>query len=143
LLPAILVLGAVFALLLLARLGGAHRGLLRQRWPSVLLAGAALLLALRGAVWPAIAFAALAGFAWAYWPALSLRLQKKPPQPHADDAEDRAARFSLGVGPAATAREIRHAYRRKMVQAHPDRGGSHAEAARLTAARDRLLKKLR
>jgi hypothetical protein len=29
-----------------------------------------------------------------------------------------------------------------MASAHPDRGGAHAQAARLTAARDRLLRRL-
>ena len=51
------------------------------------------------------------------------------------------ARAILGVGPAATEAEIRQAYREKMARAHPDRGGRHADAARLTAARDFLLKK--
>ena len=49
----------------------------------------------------------------------------------------------LGLPRDATPDEIRAAYRMKMASAHPDRGGSHNEAARLTAARDRLLKKKR
>jgi len=143
LLPAILILCALFAVLLLARIGGAQRALIRPRWPAVLLASAALVLALRGAVWPAIALAALAGLAWTYWPEIARRLDGTPPTTPTDDAGDAEARALLGVGRTATAGEIRTAYRRRMVQAHPDRGGSHAEAARLAAARDRLLKKLR
>ncbi|MBX9746942.1 MAG: hypothetical protein K2X34_08580 [Hyphomonadaceae bacterium] len=141
-LPALLVLGAVFVLLFVVRIGGAQRTLFRARWPAVLLAGAALLLALRGAVWPAIAFAALAGLAWAYWPALARRLDRAPPTISPDSAADAEARSLLGVSLTANAADIRRAYRRKMAQAHPDRGGAHADAARLTAARDRLLKKL-
>jgi curved DNA-binding protein CbpA len=59
-----------------------------------------------------------------------------------ENAQDAEARAVLGVGSTATAAEIRAAYRSKMAHAHPDRGGAHADAARLTAARDRLLKKL-
>ena len=57
----------------------------------------------------------------------------------APDARDIEARRILGVGPNAAVDEIRAAYRAKMAQAHPDRGGNHADAARLTEARDRLL----
>lgn len=60
---------------------------------------------------------------------------------NAVDPADAEARTTLGVGAQATEAEIRAAYRTKMAQAHPDRGGRHSDAARLTAARDRLLKK--
>jgi DnaJ-domain-containing protein 1 len=56
---------------------------------------------------------------------------------------DIEARQVLGVGANASESDIRSAYRTKMAPAHPDRGGAHNEAARLTAARDRLLKKRR
>ena len=51
------------------------------------------------------------------------------------------ARSILGVGAEANAVEIEAAYRRLMLRAHPDHGGSTGLAAQLNAARDRLLKK--
>jgi curved DNA-binding protein CbpA len=48
------------------------------------------------------------------------------------------ARATLGVGPEATAAEIRTAFARLMRRAHPDMGGAHGAAAELNAARDRL-----
>lgn len=42
----------------------------------------------------------------------------------------------LGVKPTATSDEIDAAWREKMQTAHPDRGGSHDEAARLNRARE-------
>jgi hypothetical protein len=50
------------------------------------------------------------------------------------------ARSILGVGPDATAADIRSAYKRLMQRVHPDRGGAPGLAAQLNAARDRLLK---
>ncbi|MGD9982274.1 MAG: J domain-containing protein [Hyphomonadaceae bacterium] len=97
----------------------------------------------RGAVWPALALASLAALLWTLWPQVEAMLRPSPPMPPQDTPEDSAARRLLGVGPIATADEIRRAYRTKMARAHPDRGGSHNEAARLTAARDRLLRKKR
>ncbi len=49
------------------------------------------------------------------------------------------ARSILGVGPAATAADIRAAYKRLMRRAHPDLGGTSGLAAQLNAARDRLI----
>lgn len=51
------------------------------------------------------------------------------------------ARRLLGVGESATSAEIESAYRRLMLRAHPDHGGTDGLAAQLTAARDRLIKK--
>ncbi|HEY1879976.1 MAG TPA: DnaJ domain-containing protein [Caulobacteraceae bacterium] len=51
------------------------------------------------------------------------------------------ARALLGVSETATAAEIEAAYRRLMLRAHPDQGGTDALAAKLTAARERLIKK--
>jgi hypothetical protein len=51
------------------------------------------------------------------------------------------ARAMLGVAPDAGRTEIESAYRRLIRQAHPDHGGSSGAAARLNAARDRLLKR--
>jgi curved DNA-binding protein CbpA len=50
------------------------------------------------------------------------------------------ARDILGLGVDATPADIRHAHRRLMQQAHPDKGGTTGLAAQLNAARDRLLK---
>ena len=139
-LPVLLIVAAVFVFLFVARLGGSYRAELLKRWPTVAFAGAALLAVVRGAIWPAIAFAALAALSWTWWPAIERSLRKPAPKTAAPDPADTEARAILGVGPTATSSEIRAAYRTKMAHAHPDRGGSHAEAARLTAARDQLLK---
>lgn len=141
-LPALLVLGLIFVLLFATRVGGAYRVQLMHRWPAVVLAGAAFFALLRGALWPAFALGGLALLAWSAWPSIEAML-RPPPMHHEDNPEDSAARALLGVGPNATADEIRRAYRTKMARAHPDRGGAHNEAARLTAARDRLLRKKR
>ena len=61
------------------------------------------------------------------------------PRPPGLTAEQ--ARVILGVGPDATREEIRTAYRKRISQAHPDRGGSAEAAARVNAARDVLLKR--
>jgi DnaJ-domain-containing protein 1 len=141
-LPALLLLAALFALLFVVRLSGARRRQFLRRWPALLLAGAALFALARGALGPAAALGLAAALAWELWPRLAAPRPRTAENSTADPA-DNEARAILGVGAAATASEIRAAYRAKMARAHPDRGGSHAEAARLTAARDRLLRKTR
>ncbi len=54
---------------------------------------------------------------------------------------DVEARSILGVGPDATPEAVNAAWRRLMGRAHPDQGGTEGLAARLNAARDRLLRK--
>ena len=54
---------------------------------------------------------------------------------------DSQARAILGVSQSATEKEIRAAFRRRIQSAHPDHGGSNEEAARLSAARDFLLRR--
>jgi hypothetical protein len=49
------------------------------------------------------------------------------------------ARSILGLASGASDHEIETAYRRLMLRAHPDQGGSSGLAAQLNAARDRLL----
>jgi hypothetical protein len=61
-------------------------------------------------------------------------------QVHPEPLSADEARAILGVGAAANRTEIASAYRRLMFQAHPDLGGVSSLAARLNAARDRLLK---
>lgn len=136
----LLLLVALFALLFLTRVSGARRGQWLSRWPAVVLAGAALFVLARGGWVFGAALALAAAAAWEFWP----RLTARAPAAHSpDDPADQQARAILGVGPAATPSEIRAAYRAKMAAAHPDRGGTHAEAARLTGARDRLLRRKR
>lgn len=138
--PVLLVLTLIFGVLFFTRLGGAYRREIARRWPASVLAAAAFVSLLRGLIGPAITLACFAVLASLLWPRFE-RWRPVPASPQPDTPEDLAARRILGVGPSATADEIRRAYRTKMAQAHPDRGGSHNEAARLTAARDRLLKK--
>lgn len=139
-LPVLIVIVLLFALVFLGRVGAASRAMLTARWPAVVLAAAATFALARGAIWPAAGLAGLAFLAWRFWPGV-LRGFEAPRDPSAGPAPaDAEARAILGVGPAATAEEIRRAYRTKMSRAHPDRGGDHVDAARLTAARDRLLK---
>jgi hypothetical protein len=139
-LPIFLALAAVFALLFVARVGGSRRRQVMERWPALVLAGAALFAFARGGWVPGIALALAAGAAWELWPRFAAARAQTAKTFSPDPADD-DARAILGLGENATASEIRAAYRSKMAQAHPDRGGSHNEAARLTAARDRLLKK--
>ena len=51
------------------------------------------------------------------------------------------ARSVLGVSDQASAEEIEAAYRRLMLRAHPDHGGSTGLAAQLNAARACLIKR--
>jgi hypothetical protein len=139
-LPAVLVFAALFVLLLAGRFGGARRADWLPRWPALVFAAAAIFALFRGALTPAVALGVLAVLAWYFWPSLTKRRHASIMQPDVEEAE---ARRILGVTPTATDAEIRAAYRERMRRAHPDRGGSHAAAARLTAARDRLLARRR
>jgi DnaJ domain len=69
----------------------------------------------------------------ARWPR---SLPLRPPNGEAMSLDE--ARAILGVGPTATADEIRAAYTRLMRRAHPDQGGTTGLAAQVNAARDRL-----
>ena len=51
------------------------------------------------------------------------------------------ARRLLGVTANADRSDIERAYRNRMRGAHPDQGGTNAQAAQINAARDRLLGK--
>lgn len=65
----------------------------------------------------------------------------RPPNPGAMTQEE--AYQVLGLQRGATAEEVRSAHRSLMKRAHPDQGGSAERAARVNAARDRLLNRHR
>ena len=80
----------------------------------------------------------VAYFGWRLWHGIGTR--PKPRRPAAAEPVDAvSARRLLGVDRAADEATIRAAHRRLMAEAHPDRGGSEAEARALNAARDLLL----
>ncbi len=64
---------------------------------------------------------------------------RSPPR-HASRMSPAEARAMLGVDEGAGPKEIEAAYKRLMMRAHPDQGGSSGLAAQLNAARDVLLK---
>lgn len=63
----------------------------------------------------------------------------KPKPPAASDLA--AARTVLGVAPTADRDAVNAAWRRVIAEVHPDRGGSAEMAARVSAARDLLLRR--
>ncbi|MFT3727278.1 MAG: J domain-containing protein [Terricaulis sp.] len=107
------------------------------RWPAVAFALAAFWELSRGGLELALVCALLAIASWYIAPRI---LAPTPAKNFAEAPADLAARAVLGVNTGASETEIRRAYRAKMAKAHPDLGGSQAEAARLTAARDQLLR---
>lgn len=141
-LPALLVIAGLFGLVLLARLGGAHRRALMRRWPAVFFAGAAMFALARGAIWPAMLLLGASVALWFWAPGRPVQPGNTAPQ-NAPPADIVSASALLGVPIDASEAQIRAAYRAKMAQAHPDRGGSHRDAAKLTEARDRLLSRRR
>jgi hypothetical protein len=148
-LPVILIVSCLFGFLFLARLAGARRTTLLKQLPALLLAAAAIYALSRGAYWAGLGLGIGAAIAWMVTPSMrpAPRSRRARPRsassPTREDAADAEARAILGVRMGATEAEIRSAYRARITQAHPDRGGTHAEAARLTAARDRLLRRSR
>ncbi len=124
----------------LVRLGRQTEGPRRGQWrvaatliSAAMLAGGAL--ALVKGTW--IVGGGLIGAG--LWMVLSSRVRAVPARGEAiGDAEARAI---LGVSVDATPEDVNAAWRRLMGRAHPDQGGTEGLAARLNAARDRLLGK--
>lgn len=127
---------ALFALLGIARVAGARRADLQRHLTTLLFAGAAVLALTRGRIGWALALAAVSTLAWAW---TERKARRAAPIP-AGMTETRA-RAILGIGQDAGVDAIRAAYRAKIAQAHPDRGGTAEAAAELNAAKDFLLKK--
>lgn len=135
-----LVLAAI-AVWTLIRLGRQTEGRRRGQWrvaatlfSAVMLAGG-VLLAVRGAWLPA---AGLIGAG--LWLTIASRQRVVGPR-RTEALSDSDARSILGVPVDASPEAINAAWRRLMGRAHPDQGGTEGLAARLNAARDRLLKR--
>lgn len=62
----------------------------------------------------------------------------RPPRTSPDDPTAASARRELGVDADADGAEIRRAYRERVTEVHPDRGGDREAFRRVTAAYDRL-----
>ena len=137
LIRALLILALGFAVLFVARVGAARRRVLMTRWPAAAFAVAAFWELSRGGLELALVCAGLAVASWYIAPRL---LTPASAESFREDPADMHARAVLGVNATAGEREIRRAYRAKMAKAHPDRGGSAAEAAQISAARDWLLR---
>lgn len=77
---------------------------------------------------------------WVVWKLFFAKPRPSPSRPVSTPArERREAMRVLGVGPAADGPAIRDAHRRRIAEAHPDRGGSTELTRELNAARDLLL----
>jgi hypothetical protein len=139
-----LAIGAAI-LWLLVGLGRGQKLLPRREWR--LLSGAFAVVAFAGAayaglrgVWEISVILAVMGL----WLANTARINGPAPAPAAEPPQSRdmsleEARSILGVGPDATPKEVKAAYRRLIRMAHPDKGGTTGLATQLNAARDRLL----
>ena len=133
---------AAVAVWALARLGRQTERARSGHWrisatilSSVLFAGA-VVAASRG-VWLAAIGLAGAGL----WLAVQSRIRLVAPRaPVAERLTEAEARAILGVSADATTQDIQAAWRRLMARAHPDQGGTEGLAARVNAARDRLIK---
>ena len=134
---------AAVALWAMVRLGRQTERARRGHWrisatilSAALLAGAVLALS-RGAWLIAVGMATAA-----VWLAVQSRIRPAAsPTPKAAEAMSEAeARAILGVPTGADAQTVHAAWRRLMARAHPDQGGTEGLAARVNAARDRLLK---
>jgi hypothetical protein len=130
---------AAIAVWAMARLGRQTEKRGRGHWRvtatllgSALLAGGALA-AFRGA-WLTGGVLAATGLYLAWASRARTEVRSEP----ISAAEARAV---LGVGPGASEAEIRTAWKKAMIRAHPDQGGTEGLVARVNAARDRLMRK--
>ena len=133
---------AAVALWALIRLGRQTEGPRRGHWrvtativAAVCLAGG--LLALSKGAWLIGGGLLIAGL----WLTVSSRRRDLPARQRPEPMSEAEARSVLGVARTADEAEIHAAWRRLMARAHPDQGGTEGLAARLNAARDRLLKR--
>lgn len=138
----IYILAGVAAFALLVWVGRRARPMLaRTEWRIATGSMAALavvvggLLGVTGRVLPGVVLAGL-GIVLA----VNARRGGAPAQ-SLDRIELAEAREILGVAADATREDIQAAYARLIRAVHPDAGGSSSLAARINAARDRLLKK--
>ena len=136
-----LALGGV-ALWALIRLGRQTEGPRRGHWrvaatlvAAVCIAGGVL--ALSKGAWLIGGGLSIAGL----WLTLASRQRRGAPPPLSSDMSETEARSILGVPPGADETAINAAWRRLMTRAHPDQGGTEGLAARLNAARDRLMQR--
>lgn len=140
----LIILATIFAALGVLRFAGARRRSAMRYAPAIIAAMAAILFVFRGQFMPALIVGIGAAALW-FWSkrdeAEAGPRQHQPRQPGGLGMSEAQARAILGVQPGATERDIRDAYRRRMQRAHPDQGGTTEEAARLSAARDALLKR--
>ena len=65
----------------------------------------------------------------------------RAPAPRTPEITEEEAWRVLGLGPGASAEDIKTAHRRIIEQIHPDRGGTDYLAAKVNLARDFLLKR--
>lgn len=130
---------AAVAVWALVRLGRQTEGARRGHWRvsatlvSAALIGGGCLSAFKGA-WFMAAGLSGAGL----WLAIASRQRTVAPRQEAMSLSE--ARSILGVSAEASEADIRAAWRRAAARVHPDTGGTEGLAARVNAARDRLLK---
>lgn len=139
------ILMAGIALWAIVRLGRQAEGPRRGHWRitatilGAVLLGGAVLAGTRGSFLAASAMVAAALYliVSSRVRPVAARAASTPVSGRLSEAEARAI---LGVGVEASRLEIQAAWRRVMTRAHPDQGGTEGLAARVNAARDRLLK---
>jgi len=131
---------AALAIRALVRLGRQTEGTGRGQWrvtatllAAVLIGGGVIALARGGFVLGPVLIAV-----GLY---LTVQSRDRPAGPREPGMSAEEARAVLGVSAEADAAAIQAAWRRLMARAHPDQGGTEGLAARLNAARDRLLRK--
>jgi len=135
---------AAVALWVLVRLGKQTEKARRGHWriSATLLGGAcfagAVLCVARNSYYLAAALA-LAGLYLVLQSRIRTVAAKPAPKQASAQMSRREAAEILGVSHKASREEIQAAWKRLMARTHPDQGGSEGLAARVNAARDRLL----